>query len=210
MKLKLVSTGAQAQNIDQDIQVSDATFRARVQRIARAPGRRRVHGWRSRRHQGAEDQGRSARRRHQAVASEGHRPGACRLDPQPDLGRRRPRVRSEAARLLAEGQSQDVSRRDADDVVGAGAAGASRSRQRHRAGSAEDQAAGAEARRPSARQQRADRHRSARREARARGAQPAARRRGAGERARSAEPGAARPACWRRPGAVRLLEERLA
>ena len=50
MKLKLVSNGAQAQ----DIEVSDATFGARVQRIAGAPGRRR-RTWRRRprRHQGA-------------------------------------------------------------------------------------------------------------------------------------------------------------
>ena len=41
------------------------------------------------------------------------RAGARRLDPQPDLGRRRSRVRGAAARLRAESQPQDVPRRDA-------------------------------------------------------------------------------------------------
>ena len=85
MKLKLVSKGAQAQ----DIQVSDATFareynESLVHQVVvayMAGGRAGTKAQKT--------QGRSARRRHQAVAPEGHRPGACGLDPQPDLGRRR-------------------------------------------------------------------------------------------------------------------------
>ena len=73
------------------------------------------HGRRACRHQGAEVPRRSARRRQEALEPKGHRPGARRLDPQPHLGRRRPGVRGAAARFLAEGQSQDVSRRDAID-----------------------------------------------------------------------------------------------
>ena len=56
------------------------------------------------RHQGAEDPRRSARRRQEAVGAEGHRPGARRLEPQPDLGRRR-RARSPRSRAASRRRS---------------------------------------------------------------------------------------------------------
>ena len=72
MKLKLVSNGAQAAGR----RSLRRHFRARIQRVPRAPGRHCLHGSGPCRHEGAEDQGRSARRRYQAVAPEGHRSGA--------------------------------------------------------------------------------------------------------------------------------------
>ena len=88
-------------------------FRPCLQRSARAPGRHRLHGGRPCRHQGAENARGSARRRQEAVEPERYGPGPCRLDSQPHLGGRRTGLRSPAARFLAEGQSQDVSRRHA-------------------------------------------------------------------------------------------------
>ena len=73
------------------------------------------------RHEGAEEPLRRERQRQEAVEAEGHRPRARRLDPQPDLGRRRPHVRRAPAQLRAEGQPQDVPRRDALGVVRAAA-----------------------------------------------------------------------------------------
>ena len=75
----------------------------------------------TRRHEGAKDPRRSQRQRQEAVEAERHGPRPCRLDPQPDLGRRRPRVRGAPAQLRAEGQPQDVPRRDALGVVRAAA-----------------------------------------------------------------------------------------
>ena len=66
-----------------ELQVSDDDLRPRVQRGAGAPGVTAYLGGRPRRHQGAEDARRSARRRQEAVEPEGHRSGARRLDPQP-------------------------------------------------------------------------------------------------------------------------------
>ena len=94
MKLKLVRTGGAAKGVR--IEVSDATFGREFNEAAGPPGRDRLHGGGPRGHQGAEDQGRSARRRQEALEPEGHGPGACRLDPQPDLGRRRSRLRGAA------------------------------------------------------------------------------------------------------------------
>ena len=104
MKLKVVNGGA-------ELQVSDAAF---GQKFNEALVHQVVTAYRNAGRAGTKAQKtarRSARRRPQAAAAEGHGPGARRLDPQPDLGRRRPRLRREAARLRAEGQPQDVPRR---------------------------------------------------------------------------------------------------
>jgi hypothetical protein len=60
------------------------------------------------RHQAPEEPRRSPRRRHQALEPEGHVAVPAPAHPQPDLGGRRPRVCRAPARLLAEGQPQDV------------------------------------------------------------------------------------------------------
>src|ERR1700739_3147434 len=44
--------------------------------------------------------------------AEGPGPGACRLEPQPDLGRRRSHLRGQAPRLHAESEQEGVPRRD--------------------------------------------------------------------------------------------------
>ena len=124
------------------IEVSDATFGARIQRSAGAPGRHCLHGGRPRRHQGARRRKAEVRGGgQQAVEPEGRRSRPCRLHPQPDLGRRWPRLRGEAARLHAEGQPQDVPRRDQRDAVRAGPPGSPDGRRVARARRAEDQAA---------------------------------------------------------------------
>jgi large subunit ribosomal protein L3 len=72
-------------------------IRRSIQRGAGPPGRYRVSRGGAGRHQGTEEPIGGTRRRHQAVAPEGHRPRACRHDPQPDLGRWWPRIRGTAA-----------------------------------------------------------------------------------------------------------------
>ena len=61
-----------------------------------APGRHRPAGGRPRRHAEHQDPGRGARRRRQAVAPEGHRPGPPGLDPGAALDGRRRGPRPEA------------------------------------------------------------------------------------------------------------------
>src|ERR1700691_794152 len=55
----------------------------------------------------------------QKTRADGRGPGARRLEPQPHLGRGRPDIRGQAARLHPEGQPQDVPRRDALNALGA-------------------------------------------------------------------------------------------
>ena len=50
--------------------------------------------------------GKVSRRRREALEAEGHRPRPCRLVAQPDLDRRRHRLRSAAARLHLQDQPQ--------------------------------------------------------------------------------------------------------
>ena len=63
----------------------------------------------------AEIAGRGARRRNEALASEGTRTGAGREYSQPDLARWWSDIRGKAQELRAEGESQDVSGRNAGD-----------------------------------------------------------------------------------------------
>ena len=178
MKLKVVSKGAQAE----DIQVSDATF-------AREYNESLVHqvvvaymaGGRA---------GTKAQKTKAEVRGGGIKPWRQKGTGQARAGSIRSPIWVGGGRAFAAKPrdfSQKVNRKMYRGAMQAmlselARTGSPLGRQRHRAGSAEDQAAGAEAHRAEARQQRADRHRGARREAGARGAQPAARRRAAGER----------------------------
>ena len=78
MKLKLQDKGS--------VDVADAAFGADYNEAARAPGRNRVSRGRPCRNQGAEESRGGSWRWCEALASERHRPRACRYDPQPDLG----------------------------------------------------------------------------------------------------------------------------
>jgi hypothetical protein len=110
MKLKVANGGAELAVSDENFgREYNAALVFQVVNAYRAAG---AFG-----HQGAEDARRSARRRQEALAQKGTgsaRAGSIR---SPDLGRRRARVRGAAARFHAEGQSQDVSRRDPLDAL---------------------------------------------------------------------------------------------
>jgi large subunit ribosomal protein L4 len=118
MKLKLKNSASNG-----EIQLSDAAFgraynEALVHQVVTAymaAGRAGTKAQKNPR--------RSARRRQEALEPEGHGTGARRLDPQPDLGGRRPGVRRAAARFHAEGEPQDVPRRHAVHGLGTGAPG---------------------------------------------------------------------------------------
>ena len=78
-------------------------LRGRARRAARAPPRHRLDAHARR----------GQRRRRQALAPEGHRPRARRLDPPAALDGRRRRVRPDPARLHGEGQPQGAQARAA-------------------------------------------------------------------------------------------------
>ena len=92
------------------------SLRPRIQRGPGPPGRRRLPQCGSRRHQGAEDALGSQRHHQEVQEAEGRRCASRRPDGS-DLRRRRRDLRGQAAQLRAEGQPQDVPRRDVRDPV---------------------------------------------------------------------------------------------
>ena len=101
------------------VKLDETAFGARFLGTARASERARRAGRAPSRTAATEDPGDGLRRRRQAVAPEGHRSRARRLEPLTDLDRRRHRVRSAAALLHLQGQPQGAARRAAQRPVAA-------------------------------------------------------------------------------------------
>ena len=119
--------------------------RPRLQRGADPPGRHRLPGERPAGHARAEGAQRDQQVAQEAVEAEGHRPRPRGPGQQPAVARRRQDLPELARRELhAEGQPQDVPRRDRVDPVAARARGPPHGGRGVRGGRAEDQAVRAE------------------------------------------------------------------
>ncbi len=203
------------------VKLDDAAFGARFNGTARAPERARRAGRAPPRHGGDENARHGLRRRRQAVAPEGHRPRARRLQPLADLDGRRHRVRAPAALLHLQGQPQGAARRAAQRALAARRARLAGDPRRGRVRGAQDQPGASTC---STTGSRSPAHAPDARGARPRGVrrravlpQPRARRRAAAPRTSASPTCSAPPRCsspsrpWRRspraPGKPRTGEE---
>ena len=107
-------------------------LRGALPRTARPPERARRAGRPPPRHRGHEDARHGLRRRRQAMAPEGHRTCARRLEPLADMDGRRHRLRSAAPLLHLQGQPQGAARGAAQRAVAARRARLARDARRER------------------------------------------------------------------------------
>ena len=133
------------------VKLEDSAFGVALLGAAGAPERARRAGSTPARHRRHQNPRQGLRRWRQAVAPEGHRPRARRLEPLTDLDRRRHRLRSAAALVHVQGQPQGAARRAAQRAVAARRPRLDRDPRRERLHGAQDQPGAGAARRLDAR-----------------------------------------------------------